>query len=56
MARHILAQRREGERYPCYITDLDLSGSATSAAAQTLHHLHCKTELESALNRALQVA
>src|SRR5690606_1000037 len=25
VARHILAQRREAERYPCYITDLDLS-------------------------------
>jgi adenylate cyclase class 1 len=56
VARHILAQRREAERYPCYITDLDLSRILGEGQAQTIHYLRYKAELESALNRALQNA
>ncbi|MOA06704.1 hypothetical protein D3C78_1263590 [compost metagenome] len=56
MARHILAQRREAERYPCYITDIDLSRILGEGQAQTIHYLRYKAELESALNRALQNA
>ncbi|MBB2494037.1 class I adenylate cyclase [Aquipseudomonas ullengensis] len=56
VARHILAQRREAERYPCYITDLDLSRILGDGHAQTIHYLRYKTELETALNSALQSA
>ncbi len=54
VARYILAQRRDGERYPCYITDLDLSGMHGTGRAQTVQHLRYKTHLETALNQALQ--
>ncbi|WP_220812480.1 class I adenylate cyclase [Pseudomonas paralcaligenes] len=56
VARHILAQRRGAERYPCYITDLDLSRVLGDGQAQTIHYLRYKAELEGALNRALQSA
>ncbi|WP_373386973.1 class I adenylate cyclase [Pseudomonas alcaligenes] len=56
VARHILAQRRGAERYPCYITDLDLSRILGEGQAQTIHYLRYKAELETALNRALQNA
>ncbi len=56
VARHILAQRAGGERYPCYITDLDLSALLASQQAQTVHYLRYKSELEDALNAALQSA
>ncbi len=54
VARHILAQRREPERYPCYITDLDLSRIPGKGQAQTVHYLRYKVELEERLNRALR--
>lgn len=54
VARHIVAQRQETERYPCYITDLDLSRVAE--AAPTVHYLRVKTRLEQALNLALSSA
>jgi adenylate cyclase class 1 len=54
VARHILAQRSDQERYPCYITDLDLSRSVTdSSGPQTVHYLRYKQRLERALNEAL---
>jgi adenylate cyclase class 1 len=53
VARYILARRRGGERYPCYITDLDLSGLHGSGRTQTVQHLRYKTQLETALNQAL---
>ena len=56
MARQILAQREGGQRYPCYITDLDLSATPGGAAVETLHYLRYKAELEQALNQALQEA
>ncbi|SDH07189.1 adenylate cyclase, class 1 [Pseudomonas benzenivorans] len=56
VARHILAQRRDGERYPCYITDLDLSAVLGEGQAQTVHYLRYKAKLEEALNHALQRA
>ena len=54
VARYILAQRRLGERYPCYITDLDLSALHRSARPQTVQYLRYKTHLEAALNQALR--
>ncbi|MDR8013350.1 class I adenylate cyclase [Ectopseudomonas guguanensis] len=56
VAQHILAQRAGGERYPCYITDLDLSAVLAGQQAQTVHYLRYKNELEDALNAALQQA
>ncbi|WP_277373222.1 class I adenylate cyclase [Pseudomonas sp. AA-38] len=56
VAQHILAQRAGGERYPCYITDLDLSAVLAEQQAQTVHYLRYKSELEDALNAALQQA
>jgi adenylate cyclase class 1 len=57
VARYILNQRHSEERYPCYITDLDLGqllpdGHAPST--QTSQYLQKKQQLESALNNALQ--
>jgi adenylate cyclase, class 1 len=56
VAEHILAQRHEGNRYPCYITDLDLSAVLGEGQAQTVHYLRYKSRLEEALNQALQQA
>lgn len=53
VARYILAQRRLGERYPCYITDLDLSALHGSGRSQTVQYLRYKTKLEAALNQAM---
>ncbi|WP_181296427.1 class I adenylate cyclase [Pseudomonas sp. Q2-TVG4-2] len=54
VARYILAQRSGGERYPCYITDLDLSGLHARGQTQTVQHLRYKAHLETALNQALR--
>ncbi len=56
VAQHILAQRAGGERYPCYITDLDLSALLDGGPEQTLVSLRYKARLEEALNQALQHA
>lgn len=56
VARHILAQRSEPERYPCYISDLDLSRILGDGQTQTIHYLRYKAKLEAALNSALQSA
>ena len=56
VAQHILAQRSGGARYPCYITDLDLSALLSGGHTQTVHYLRYKTRLEEALNQALQKA
>jgi adenylate cyclase, class 1 len=55
VARYILSRRRERERYPCYITDIDLSRCVNEAGGvQTVHYLRYKQRLERALNDALQ--
>lgn len=56
VAGHILAQRRQAERYPCYLTDLDLSRVLGNGPVQTIHYLNYKQRLEQALNMALQHA
>lgn len=57
VADYILAQRRSGERYPCYITDLDLTECrdllAPQLGLQLSHYLELKADLERRLNRAL---
>lgn len=57
VARYILSQRASGERYPCYITDLDLSRGVNQnpgSLTQTAYYLRHKSKLEKALNLALQ--
>lgn len=57
VARHILRQRASGERYPIYITDLDLSRAMLAADAidevQTVHFLQYKKRFEDSLRKAL---
>ena len=53
VARQILDQRQEPQRYRCYITDLDLSGLPGDAGGQTILYLRYKTELERSLNEAM---
>lgn len=52
VARHILARRAGGERYPCYLTDLDIS-AVLRDGAHTVQYLRYKTRLERLLNQAL---
>jgi adenylate cyclase class 1 len=56
VAQHILTQRRDSARYPCYITDLDLSAVLGEGHMQSVHYLRYKSRLEAALNQALQKA
>jgi adenylate cyclase class 1 len=57
VAGYILSQRRGGERYPCYITDLDLAQCrdllAPQGGLQLSHYLRIKAEVEWQLNYAL---
>lgn len=54
-ARYVLSRRGSRQRYPCYITDLDLSRCADQQQpSQTVSYLTYKQQLESALNQALQ--
>ncbi len=57
VARFIIERRVSHERYPCYITDLDLSrciNRQRRGAIQTTDYLRYKQKLEKALNHALQ--
>jgi len=57
VARYIISCRKNGESYPCYITDVDLSLCRDLIAPQTgiqlIHYLHIKNEIEQKLNMAL---
>lgn len=57
VASYIVRRRQRNERYPCYITDLDLSLCRDTLAQQTGlqlgHYLQLKAELEQKLNQAL---
>lgn len=55
IAAHILSLRRSRERYPVYITDLDLSalGAEVAGTLQTIHYLQHKARLEAGINSAL---
>ncbi len=55
VAREIVEQRRETERYRCYITDLDLSGLLGDGQSSSNLYLRYKADLERALNDALEV-
>ena len=54
VAREIVGQRRETERYRCYITDLDLSGLLGDGQSSSNSYLRYKADLERALNEALE--
>ena len=57
VAQSILSRRASRQRYPCYITDLDLSRARTAQsidATQTIHYLQEKQKLEYVLNMSLQ--
>ncbi|MGZ7456073.1 class I adenylate cyclase [Pseudomonas sp. Ma2-10] len=56
VAREIVEQRRETERYRCYITDLDLSGLLGDGQSSSILYLRYKADLERALNEALEQA
>lgn len=59
VAQSILSQRHHKQRYPCYITDLDLSRCIDDEVVnptQTIHYLHHKFALEQKLNTALKRA
>ncbi|MNE33358.1 adenylate cyclase [compost metagenome] len=56
VAREIIEQRLEAERYRCYITDLDLSGLLADGLGSSILYLRYKGELERALNEALAQA
>lgn len=54
VAGEIVEQRREAERYRCYITDLDLSGLLGDGQGSSQLYLRYKADLERALNEALE--
>lgn len=58
VARQVLSMRHHGERYPCYLTDLDLGDNPESLVGdkplQTAHFMMVKNRLEQLLNQALQ--
>ena len=56
VAREIIEQRRETERYRCYITDLDLTGLLGDGQSSSNLYLRYKADLEHALNEALEQA
>ena len=57
VASYVLSRRSKQERYPCYITDLDLSQCKSllnpDGELQVSHYLKIKAQLENKLNRAL---
>ena len=53
VAQEIVGQRRETERYRCYITDLELSGLLGDVQSPSNLYLRYKAELERSLNQAL---
>ncbi|GAB6043837.1 class I adenylate cyclase [Endothiovibrio diazotrophicus] len=57
IARYVLERRRGGERYPIYITDIDISRllhRGGRGPLQTIQFLNYKARIEERLNSALQ--
>jgi adenylate cyclase class 1 len=58
VARHVMKFRQGKDNYPVYITDIDLSESAspmnTDTEVQTAHYLAYKKSIELHLNKAMQ--
>jgi len=57
VAKFVMQQRRAGERYPIYITDIDLSqallGEESLSNIQTVHFLNFKKQIEEKLGAEL---
>ncbi len=57
---HVMKQRKSGQRYPIYITDIDippaLLGAETIEQLQSVHYLLCKKKIEDKLNASLYVS
>ena len=57
VASYVLQQRRSGQRYPIYITDIDgprsMFGGEPGGRVQTVHFLNYKKQIEQRLNDAL---
>lgn len=58
VAAYVMQQRRSGQRYPIYITDIDgpraLFGGEPGGRVQTIHFLQYKKQIEERLNAALE--
>jgi adenylate cyclase class 1 len=58
VAKYVYNRRASGEKYPIYITDLDLApnllGERASSNVQIIEYLNYKKRIEEALNRELQ--
>ncbi len=57
VADYVIKQRASGQRYPIYITDIDISrgliGQVESNELQTIHYLNYKKKIEDKLNQAI---
>lgn len=58
VAAYVVRQRRSGQRYPIYITDIDgpraMIGGEPGGRVQTIHFLVYKKQIEERLNAALE--
>ena len=57
VATYVIEQRASGQKYPIYITDIDISrellGHVESDKLQTIHYLNYKKRIEDKLNQAI---
>lgn len=58
VSEHVLAQRRKGQVYPIYVTDIDLSALADQQSQEhglrTIHYLQYKKRIEYWLIRCME--
>jgi len=54
VARYIVERRASRQRYPIYLTDIDLPGAAGDGGPATIHYLMHKRDIEHRLNAALE--
>lgn len=59
VATYIIKQRASGQKYPIYITDIDISrgliSQSDSSNLQTIHYLNYKKRIEDKLNQAISI-
>ncbi|MBL1142849.1 MAG: class I adenylate cyclase [Proteobacteria bacterium] len=57
VAEYVINKRASGQKYPIYITDIDISkglmGQVESSTLQTIHYLNYKKRIEDKLNQAI---
>lgn len=57
VAEYVISKRAGGQKYPIYITDIDISkgliGQVDSDKLQTIHYLNYKKRIEDKLNQAI---